>query len=203
MTKNTTAEPGKKESAAAVIERIPNGIHLHRIREALDKGHAAVMVGSGFSLNAQGGNRLTVWDGLIDKLLADIYITADARKDAKSRLGGISGMLRLAEEYAAVRSRAHLDCRLSSYSKVVFRLLRRRQSCFQRAHRCTALARHRHRTSVALASRAPALTHLLEARPSEREVKSLPQASPPLSFPTGRGRGREKRPQRHRRRSDS
>ncbi|MFM0179031.1 SIR2 family protein [Paraburkholderia aspalathi] len=112
MTKNTTAEPGKKESAAAVIERIPNGIHLHRIREALDKGHAAVMVGSGFSLNAQGGNRLTVWDGLIDKLLADIYITADARKDAKSRLGGISGMLRLAEEYAAVRGRAQLDTRL-------------------------------------------------------------------------------------------
>ncbi|MFM0190639.1 SIR2 family protein [Paraburkholderia nemoris] len=112
MTKNTTAEPGKKESAAAVIERIPNGIHLHRIREALDKGHAAVMVGSGFSLNAQGGNRLTVWDGLIDKLLVDIYITADARKDAKNRLGGISGMLRLAEEYAAVRGRAQLDTRL-------------------------------------------------------------------------------------------
>ncbi|MDR6481183.1 SIR2 family NAD-dependent protein deacylase [Paraburkholderia terricola] len=112
MTKNSTAEPGKKESAAAVIERIPNGIHLHRIREALDKGHAAVMVGSGFSLNAQGGNRLTVWDGLIDKLLADIYITADARKDAKNRLGGISGMLRLAEEYAAVRGRAQLETRL-------------------------------------------------------------------------------------------
>lgn len=111
MTKINT-EPGKENSVESEIQRIPNGVHLYRIREALSKGHAAVMIGSGFSRNAQGGKRLPVWDGLIDALLADIYTSAEARSDARKRLGGISGMLRLAEEYAAVRGRAQLDARM-------------------------------------------------------------------------------------------
>jgi hypothetical protein len=108
----TTNELEKQESVADIINRIPNGIHLHRIREALDKGHAAVMVGSGFSLNAENGGRLPVWDGLIDSLLGDLYASDEAKRQAKDRLGGISGMLRLADEYSAVRGRSQLERRL-------------------------------------------------------------------------------------------
>lgn len=111
MTK-AHADPCKESSIEDEIQKIPNGVHLYRIREALAKGHAAVMVGSGFSRNAQGGKRLPVWDGLIDALLGDIYSTTETRTDARKRLGGISGMLRLAEEYAAVRGRAQLDTRM-------------------------------------------------------------------------------------------
>ncbi|SFI02941.1 SIR2-like domain-containing protein [Collimonas sp. OK307] len=112
MNKQPDDVSGKSETTTDIINRIPNGIHLHTIRAALSKGQASVMVGSGFSLNAQGGHRLPVWDQLIDKLLVDLYPTAMARKKEKERLGGISGMLRLAEEYAAVRGRVQLDTRL-------------------------------------------------------------------------------------------
>ncbi|WP_028223507.1 SIR2 family NAD-dependent protein deacylase [Paraburkholderia oxyphila] len=97
---------------ADIIHRIPGGEHLRTVQDALKNGHASVMIGSGFSLNAQGGKRLPTWAKLIDSLLADLYLTEDARKRAKQRFGGTSGMLRLAEEYAAVRGRAQLDSRL-------------------------------------------------------------------------------------------
>ncbi|HDR9041385.1 TPA: SIR2 family protein [Burkholderia vietnamiensis] len=95
-----------------VVEQIPNGVHLYRIREALESGHAAVMVGAGFSRNAEHGNRLPTWSLLMDALLADLYPSVDARRMAAERFGGISGMLRLAEEYAVARGRAQLDARL-------------------------------------------------------------------------------------------
>ncbi len=95
-----------------VIEQIPNGVHLYRIREALESGHAAVMVGAGFSRNAEHGNRLPTWSMLMDALLADLYPSVDGRRMAAERFGGISGMLRLAEEYAVARGRAQLDARL-------------------------------------------------------------------------------------------
>jgi hypothetical protein len=111
MTNNDAQSDGKKRTADE-IARIPNGVHLYRIREALGKGHAAVMIGSGFSLNAEGGSRLPVWDGLVGSLLADLYPSEKERQDAKKSLGGTSGMLRLTEEYAALRGRAQLDVRL-------------------------------------------------------------------------------------------
>ncbi|WP_161782792.1 SIR2 family protein [Pandoraea sp. E26] len=95
-----------------IIRGIPNGGHLYRIREALGSGHAAVMIGSGFSLNAQNGSLLPMWDGLIESLLNDLFPSEADKLAARRRLGGTSGMLRLAEEYEAVLSRAQLDKRL-------------------------------------------------------------------------------------------
>ncbi len=104
--------PNKDGQLANIIGRIPNGGHLYRIREALGSGHAAVMIGAGFSLNAQNGNRLPLWDGLIESLLCDLYASEADKAAARKRLGGTSGMLRLAEEYEAVLTRAQLDKRL-------------------------------------------------------------------------------------------
>lgn len=104
--------PEQSDRIVNTINSITNGVHLHRIREALGSGHAAVMVGAGFSLNAKNGNRLTLWDGLIENLLRDLYEAETERAAARKRLGGTSGMLRLAEEYAAARTRAQLDKRL-------------------------------------------------------------------------------------------
>ncbi|SAK53949.1 hypothetical protein AWB77_01485 [Caballeronia fortuita] len=94
------------------VNKLDGAVHLERIRNALLENHACVMIGSGFSLNAQYGNRLTMWAGMIDSLLDDLYATDRAKQDAKKRLGGTSGMLRLAEEYAAVRGRAQLDAKM-------------------------------------------------------------------------------------------
>jgi len=112
MHNKNAATSSEDSKLAGIIGRIPNGGHLYRIRDALGSGHAAVMVGSGFSLNAQNGNRLTLWDGLIESLLGDLYGSDAEKAAAKRRLGGTSGMLRLAEEYAAVLTRAQLDKRL-------------------------------------------------------------------------------------------
>lgn len=95
-----------------IIDQVPNGVHLYRIRDALQSGHAAVMVGAGFSRNAEHGNRLPTWSMLMEALLSDLYPAADTRRVAADRFGGISGMLRLAEEYAVARGRAQLDARL-------------------------------------------------------------------------------------------
>ncbi|KGD34461.1 SIR2-like domain protein [Burkholderia pseudomallei] len=78
----------------------------------MQSGHAAVMVGAGFSRNAEHGNRLPTWSMLMDALLADLHPAAGTRRVAADRFGGISGMLRLAEEYAVARGRAQLDARL-------------------------------------------------------------------------------------------
>ncbi|MCP3722603.1 SIR2 family protein [Paraburkholderia sp. CNPSo 3272] len=95
-----------------IIDQVPNGVHLYRIRDALQSGHAAVMVGAGFSRNAEHGSELPTWSTLMDALLADLYPAADTRQMAANRFGGVSGMLRLAEEYAVARGRAQLDTRL-------------------------------------------------------------------------------------------
>ncbi|WGS45218.1 SIR2 family protein [Burkholderia sp. JSH-S8] len=112
MTKSNNAMPTSSAVATEIINRIPGGEHLRTVQDALRNGHASVMIGAGFSLNAQGGQRLPTWAKLIDSLLADLYLTDETRNNAKKRFGGTSGMLRLAEEYAAVRGRAQLDARL-------------------------------------------------------------------------------------------
>ncbi len=112
MTNNETNSADVDKTACKVIDRIPNGVHLYRIRDALRNGHAAVMVGSGFSFNAEHGNRLLTWAGLMGELLTDLYPDSSGRELALQRFGGTSGMLRLAEEYSVVLGRAHLDARI-------------------------------------------------------------------------------------------
>ena len=95
-----------------VIESVQNGVHLYRIRDALSRGHAAVMIGAGYSRNASGGRRLPGWRALVDGLLEDLYPSEEVRTREAHRFGGTSGSLRLAQEYAAVLGRAQLDARL-------------------------------------------------------------------------------------------
>lgn len=91
------------------IDALPGAVHLKRIRSALSSGHAAVMVGAGFSLNAVHGHRLHTWGQLIQELAGDL---ASNPGDAARRYAGTSGMLRLAEEYAASLGRTQLDSRI-------------------------------------------------------------------------------------------
>jgi hypothetical protein len=109
--KRSEGENMQKKSAD-IIDQMQEGTHLRTIRNALKEGRAAVMIGSGFSRNADGGKRLPLWGPLMDGLLADIYPEGKAREQAKSRFNGTSGMLRLAEEYQALHKRAQLDARL-------------------------------------------------------------------------------------------
>lgn len=109
--KRSEGENMQKKSAD-IIDQMQEGTHLRTIRNALKEGRAAVMIGSGFSRNADGGKKLPLWGPLMDGLLADIYPEGKAREQAKSRFSGTSGMLRLAEEYQALHKRAQLDARL-------------------------------------------------------------------------------------------
>lgn len=78
-------------------------IHLQVIRQALNRGNAAVMVGSGFSLNAINGNVLKGWGALAQGLYGELH------PGQKAPILGTSDMLRLAEEYRQTFSRSKLD----------------------------------------------------------------------------------------------
>ena len=110
----STVSTGNENGAAIArkINDIPNGVLLYRIRDAINSGHAAVMVGAGFSRNASGGQRLPDWKGLMLGLLRDLQPSEAGFKVALERFGGTSGMLRLAEEYSAVFGRAQLDAKI-------------------------------------------------------------------------------------------
>lgn len=100
------------EAIDDIIDRLAGGEQLRIIRDALSKRQAAVMIGSGFSRNAQGGDRLPLWPQLIEHLLSDLYSSKSSQDDARPRFQGTSGMLRLAEEYAAVLGRGQLEARM-------------------------------------------------------------------------------------------
>lgn len=75
-------------------------IHLDKIKDALENGYAAVMVGAGFSRNAINGDRMPQWRELAQKL--------DLSPSSVSPVG-TSDMLRLAEEYRAVHGQIALN----------------------------------------------------------------------------------------------
>ena len=70
-----------------------------RIKDALQNGYAAVMVGAGFSKNAINGHLMPDWGQLAKQL----DLSGNQHKNL-----GISDILRLAEEYQAVHGRAAL-----------------------------------------------------------------------------------------------
>ncbi len=47
-----------------------NNVHYNAIRKALINGNAAVMVGAGFSQNAQSGEQLATWTDIAKELSA-------------------------------------------------------------------------------------------------------------------------------------
>jgi hypothetical protein len=87
------------ESGVSEIE-----VHLLAIRKALANRNAAVMVGSGFSRNAEGGENLATWRQLSDALMAEL-------EPGKQQSGTFSpaATSQLAEQYSRVFSPSHLE----------------------------------------------------------------------------------------------
>jgi hypothetical protein len=95
--------------------------HIERIRAALwrdrEFGHASVMVGAGFSLNAvpisPSTPRFPTWFDLAKRLVNELYpkgSTTDSERDRIVQHGmATSGALRLAEEYEAAFGRDALE----------------------------------------------------------------------------------------------
>jgi hypothetical protein len=97
-------------------------IHIDKIRERLwtgrEIGHAAVMVGAGFSLNAEkidpAAPRFALWREIAEKMHDELYPAPSVPAPAEfieNRLRVTSGLgaLRLAEQYKAAYGRERLD----------------------------------------------------------------------------------------------
>lgn len=78
-------------------------VHLLAIRKALANRNAAVMVGAGFSRNADGGENLATWRQLSEVLAAELE---PARVPGTFSPAGTS---QLAEQYSRVFSPSHLE----------------------------------------------------------------------------------------------
>ncbi len=95
----------------------PDQSHINRIRDALwnrPESGASVMVGSGFSRNAQeagpGAPKFPVWRDTVAMMYKELYPDkkGDNLKRALNRVSGNSNYLRLAQEYEAVFGREAL-----------------------------------------------------------------------------------------------
>lgn len=78
-------------------------IYYAAIRQALAQGNAAVMVGAGFSRNAEGGTQLSTWPQLAGELA--LALDPKARKESFST----ANVTQLAEQYARVFSTPALE----------------------------------------------------------------------------------------------
>lgn len=93
----------------------PDQHHFEQIRKRLwcnrEFGQAAVMVGAGFSRNAEkiapSTPDLPLWSELASKMYDDLY--PQAQNDSKQRERAIANSLGLANEYETVFGRASLD----------------------------------------------------------------------------------------------
>lgn len=80
-----------------------SAIHIQSVRRALANGNAAVMVGAGFSRNAEGGEQLKMWGALGQELWTSLNPTVE-RKEFPPSL-----VTQLAEQYARVFSTPALE----------------------------------------------------------------------------------------------
>jgi SIR2-like domain len=87
-----------------MMEHGDTGLHLRAIRKALADGNAAVMVGSGFSRNADGGDQLATWPQLAELLWRELNPT-----DKPSGPFSAGQITQLAEQYALVFSPPALE----------------------------------------------------------------------------------------------
>jgi hypothetical protein len=78
-------------------------VHIAAIRRALRNGNAAVMVGAGFSRNAEGGDKLGTWKTLAEELARELEPVGGSVEQA------ISNVTQLAEQYARVFSTPELE----------------------------------------------------------------------------------------------
>lgn len=100
--------PGMSETGPIVNVSIgpkeyADEVHLRAIRQALANGNAAVMVGSGFSRNAEGGSSVGTWEDLAEAL-------ATGMSDGKSKTSfSTANATQLAEQYERLFSRPALE----------------------------------------------------------------------------------------------
>lgn len=80
-----------------------SAIHIQAVRRALANGNAAVMVGAGFSRNAEGGEQFKMWNELGQELWASLNPTV-VRAEFPPTL-----VTQLAEQYARVFSTSALE----------------------------------------------------------------------------------------------
>ena len=94
-------------------------IHLSVISEALwegkDSGRAAVLIGAGFSRNAEpariNSQKFPLWGDVANAIVEHLYSDPDSRefKKAQEQARSTSGALRLADEFVAAHGRSKLD----------------------------------------------------------------------------------------------
>lgn len=85
-----------------------SSVHIRAIRQALADGNAAVMVGSGFSLNSEGGAQLATWGALCEELYRALNPEWSPKPDAPLPFS-TSQVTQLGEQYARVLSQSALE----------------------------------------------------------------------------------------------
>jgi hypothetical protein len=78
-------------------------VHLNALRRALSNGNAAVMVGAGFSKNAEGGEQMKSWQELADELRSALGLPNESRGMVAAEA------TQLAEQYARIFSTSNLE----------------------------------------------------------------------------------------------
>lgn len=79
-------------------------VHFNAVRRALENGNAAVMVGAGFSRNAENGNELATWPEVAKELWRELNPNAGELTDFSA-----STVTQLGEQYSRVFSRPSLE----------------------------------------------------------------------------------------------
>ena len=79
-------------------------VHYNAVRRALQNGNAAVMVGAGFSKNAENGDELAMWQEVAQELWRELNPDAAELSDFSA-----STVTQLGEQYARVFSRPGLE----------------------------------------------------------------------------------------------
>ncbi|MGQ0599023.1 SIR2 family NAD-dependent protein deacylase [Aquabacterium sp.] len=111
MPKRSTASTPALKFAAEVSQhpKLPmptiyeDEVHITAIRAALSRGGAAVLVGAGFSRNAEGGKYVGTWADLAKALAAGM---APAGREISA---SVANATQLAEQYEQLFSRSHLE----------------------------------------------------------------------------------------------
>ncbi|WP_156883220.1 hypothetical protein [Pseudomonas sp. CFII64] len=95
---------------------LPDQSHINRVRDALwvsKGGRATVMLGAGFSRNANkksvSRKDFPLWHDITTKLCELLYPDSSDLKHALSQAAGTSGFLKLAQEYKVAFGRDALD----------------------------------------------------------------------------------------------
>ncbi|UXZ97222.1 SIR2 family protein [Pseudomonas phytophila] len=79
-------------------------VHYNAVRRALLNGNAAVMVGAGFSKNAENGDELAIWKDIAQELWRELNPGSDELSDFSSGV-----VTQLGEQYARVFSKPALE----------------------------------------------------------------------------------------------